>query len=191
MDIIQKLKSYKNGFLMNANISEYLGMAVYNGKYIEIYEYYEDKDEDKFIIEENGKVATIENNFDFTEDMFFDWVEQRKFELSDKENIKDFKKFETVLMSINDFKEYRPHIFYKNACMEDFKIKSLFSDDGRKRHRCGNCGYPYFYSSQIFEYSGGEEGLEASSYNADIEIACGCCGRIVQNPKLFIGGMHE
>ena len=84
MDIIQKLKSYKNGFLMNANISEYLGMAVYKDKHIEIYEYYENGDEDKFIIEENGKIATIENNFDFTEKMFFDWVEQRKFELADK-----------------------------------------------------------------------------------------------------------
>lgn len=66
--------------------------------------------------------------------MFLDWVEQRKFELSDKEIVKDFKKFETVLMSINDFKEYRPHIFYKNIYMiED--IKSLTYDDGRKRHR--------------------------------------------------------
>ena len=190
MNIIQKLKSYKNGFLMNSNISEYLGLAVYKDEYIEIYEYYDDKYEDKFIIEEDGKVATIENNFDFTEDMFFDWVEQRKFELSDKEHIKDFKKFETALMSIDDFKNYRPHIFYENFYMVK-NIKSLYSDDGRKIHRCGNCGYPYFYSSQIFEYSGGEEGLEASSYNADIEIACGCCGRSVKNPKLFIGGMHE
>ena len=66
--------------------------------------------------------------------MFLDWVEQRKFELSDKENIKDFKKFETVLMSINDFKEYRPHIFYKNIYMRE-DIKSLTYDDGRKRHR--------------------------------------------------------
>lgn len=189
MDIIQKLQSYKKGFLMNANISEYLGIAAYKNEYIEIYEYY--SGEGKFIIEENEKVASVLNDFDFTEKMFFDWVEQRKFELSDKEHIKDFKKFETVLMSANDFKEYRPHIFYKNACIEDIKIKSLLSDDGRKRHRCGNCGYPYFYSSQIFEYSGGENGLEASSYNADIEISCGCCGRIVKNPKLFIGGMHE
>ena len=190
MDIIQKLKSYKTGFLMNANISEYLGMAAYKDKYIEIYEYYEDKDEDKFIIEENGKVASILNDFDFTENMFFDWLEQRKFELSDEEHIKDFKKFETVLMSTNDFKEYRPHIFYENFYTVK-NIKSLRSDDGRKRHRCGNCGYPYFYSSQVFEYEGGEEGLEAASYNVNIEISCGCCGRFVQNPKLFIGGMHE
>ena len=190
MDIIQKLKSYKTDFLMNANISEYLGMAAYKDKYIEIYEYYEDKDEDKFIIEENGKVASILNDFDFTENMFFDWLEQRKFELSDEEHIKDFKKFETVLMSTNDFKEYRPHIFYENFYMVK-NIKSLRSDDGRKRHRCGNCGYPYFYSSQVFEYEGGEEALEASSYNVNIEIVCGCCGRFVQNPKLFIGGIHE
>ena len=93
-------------------------------------------------------------------------------------------------MSTDGFKNYCPHIFYENFYMVK-NIKSLYSDDGRKRHRCGNCGYPYFYSSQIFEYSGGEEGLEASFYNADIEITCGCCGRIVQNPKLFIGGMHE
>lgn len=117
MNIIQKLKDYKTCFLMNANISEYLGIAAYKDKYIEIYEYYDNEDENKFIIEENGKVATIENTFDFTEAMFLDWVEQRKFELSDKENIKDFKKFETVLMSINDFKEYRPHILYKNIYM--------------------------------------------------------------------------
>ena len=190
MNIIQKLKDYKTCFLMNANISEYLGIAAYKNKYIEIYEYYENKDEDKFIIEENGKIAAIENTFDFTEAMFLDWVEQRKFELSDKENIKDFKKFETVLMSINDFKEYRPHIFYKNIYMRE-DIKSLTYDDGRKRHRCGNCGYPYFHSSQIFEYEGGEEGLKSVSYNADIEIVCGCCGRFVQNPKLFIGGLNE
>ena len=89
MNIIQKLKDYKTCFLMNANISEYLGIAAYKDKYIEIYEYYDNEDENKFIIEENGKVATIENTFDFTEAMFLDWVEQRKFELSDKENIKD------------------------------------------------------------------------------------------------------
>ena len=183
MNIIQKLKDYKTCFFMNANISEYLGIAVYKDKYIEIYEYYDNEDENKFIIEENGKVATIENTFDFTEAMFLDWVEQRKFELSDKENIKDFKKFETVLMSINDFKEYSTHM------IED--IKSLTYDDGRKRHRCGNCGYPYFHSSQIFEYEGGEEGLESVSYNADIEIVCGCCGRFVKNSKLFIGGLNE
>ena len=93
-------------------------------------------------------------------------------------------------MSINDFKEYRPHIFYKNIYMiED--IKSLTYDDGIKRHRCGNCGYPYFHSSQIFEYEGGEEGLESVSYNADIEIVCGCCGRFVKKPKLFMGGLNE
>lgn len=189
MDIIQKLKSYKKGFFMNANISEYLGIAAYKNEYIEVYEYYSEKEE--FIIEENSKVISILNNFDFTEKMFFDWVEQRKFELSDREHIKDFKKFETVLMSVNDFKEYRPHIFYKKSYEEDKDIKYIRSDDGRKRHRCGNCGYPYFYSSQIFEYFGSENGLEASSYNADIEIACDYCGRFVKNPKLFIGGMHE
>ena len=92
MNIIQKLKDYKTCFFMNANISEYLGIAVYKDKYIEIYEYYDNEDENKFIIEENGKIAAIENTFDFTEAMFLDWVEQRKFELSNKENIKDFKK---------------------------------------------------------------------------------------------------
>ncbi len=189
MDIIQKLKSYKKGFLMNAIISEYLGIVEYENEYIEIYEYY--NEEEEFIIEENSKVISVLNNFNFTEKMFFDWVEQRKFELSDIEHIKDFKKFETVLMSDNDFKEYRPHIFYKNSYEKYKDIKYIRTDDGRKRHRCGNCGYPYFYSSQIFEYFGSENGLEASSYNADIEIACDYCGRFVKNPKLFIGGMHE
>lgn len=65
--------------------------------------------------------------------MFLDWVEQRKFELSDKENIKDFKKFETILMSVEDFKKYRPHIFYENFPVKE--TKSLLSDDGKKRHR--------------------------------------------------------
>ena len=63
MNIIQKLRDYKTYFLMNANISEYLGIAAYKNKYIEIYEYYENKDEDKFIIEENGKIAAKEKTF--------------------------------------------------------------------------------------------------------------------------------
>ena len=189
MEITQKLKDFKKGYVRNTMLSDYLGMVLYSDEEKhEIYEFY--VDEEKFLIEDNGKIASIINYFDFTEDMFFDWAEQRNFELSDKEHIKDFKKFETVLMSTNDFKEYRPHIFYKNIYMID-EIKSLRSDDGRKRHRCGNCGYHYFYSTQIFEYKGGEEGLESASYNADIEITCGCCGRFVKNPKLYIGGLNE
>lgn len=49
MNIIQKLKDYKTCFFMNANISEYLGIAAYKDEYIEIYEYYDNEDENKFI----------------------------------------------------------------------------------------------------------------------------------------------
>ena len=67
------------------------------------------------------------------------------------------------------------------------EIENLISDEGAQKHRCGNCGYPYFQSWTKFAYKGGLEGLEADKVSQVDSIVCSCCGRGVENPVLYIG----
>lgn len=185
INTLEKLKGFKEGYVRHALLSNKLGMALYSYENRhEIYEFF--VDEDKFLIEDESKIATIPDGFDFTCDMFEDWVEQRRFELSSKEEQEQFKAFPTVLASLDEFKEKRPHILYKNNEILT-GIENLISDDGSRRHRCGNCGYPFYQSWTKFEYKGGEEGLEASNVSQINNIVCSCCGREAKDPVLYIG----
>lgn len=185
VDIITNLKGFKEGYVRHALLSKMLGMVLYTDEdKHEVYEFF--VDEEKFIIEDESKIATMPNDFDFTCDMFEDWVEQRRFELSTKEEQSQFKAFPTILASLEEFKEKRPHIVYKNN-----DILAEIEDDGQQVHRCGNCGYTNFQSWTKFEYKGGVEGLEASQVSQLDSIICGCCGRAVKNPSLYIGDWSE
>lgn len=189
IEVVTNLKGFKEGYVRHALLSNKLGMVLYsNEEKHEIYEFF--VDEEQFLIEDESRVASVNNDFDFTCEMFEEWIEQRRFELSKRDEQEQFRAFPTVLASIEEFGEKRPHILYKNNDILT-SIETLISDDGARRHRCGNCGYPYFQSWTQFEYQGGQEGLEAMKISQENAIVCSCCGRAVKNPSLYIGGLNE
>ena len=182
-NVITELRGFKKGYVRHALISNNLGIVLYS--YDDRYELYEFlTDEDDFIIEEESQIATIPNSFDFTEDMFLDCIEQRKFELSNEEEQKNFEAYPTILTSLEEFKEKRPHMVYKKEELGE-------TVDSERIHRCGNCGHSHFQSCTKFEYKGGEEGLETFQVPQLENIVCSCCGRAVENPSLYIGSWGE
>lgn len=187
VELEKKLREFKEGYQRHALLTDSYGIVLYTDKdYYIIYEFFED--EDKFIIEDGSKVAVIQNTFVLTCERFESFGEQKKFELVNLEEKEKFKQFPTILMDWEEFNALRPHLFYKNNEL----LKDIFEfkpDSGEKIHRCGNCGYPYFQSWNLFEYKGGTEGINAESMLSNNSIACACCGRIVKNPALYMGGL--
>lgn len=184
-----KLKQFNSSYVKKEMITNEMGIVLYSDpEYHKVYEFYYDEDEEKLTLDDECIISILQNTFEFTDERFEDIKDQKFFEWSSINDRETFRPFLTYKADWDEFDTYRPHLFYRNNELLKH-IWELKYDGGDRVYRCGNCGYPYFKSYNVFEYKGGTEGLDAEAMSGDTSIACSACGRVVKNPALYMGGL--